>query len=197
MKTYDELTPEELTDLVSIELRAGRIYYSMISFIGDNWCQYDGNKVDVSNPETIQLLLEGKQKYELYKLSISESNLKNLIKDESKDIIESVFEKEMRLSFNQYEVRSERIIDDMREKIEKSDILLGQTTEMVKNTKEIQRDTLTAKMKLETIIRQMTAFDESYDFDNFKKKFDLALESVEDSKNVFDGLVQKMKSLFN
>ena len=74
MKNINKLSPEEQKELISYTSTEGTtIYYSNISVISDDFIIHDGEEVKL-NESVLNKIKLGKDKYELYKLSLSASD---------------------------------------------------------------------------------------------------------------------------
>lgn len=95
MKQFNELTTEELIDLVSFMSEDNRYYYSKIDNILDGILIYSGTKYSIKSPDLLLKIREGLTTYEIYKLSMSRSDAEEVLQDKAEQVLANLYKSKL------------------------------------------------------------------------------------------------------
>lgn len=153
------------------------IYLDNVNGFNNETMFYNGEEYQVA-PEKLQEIKDKKDKYELLKLNTSRNNLKDLIQQETKEILESEFTKIINSKLSEYD----NFIISLNEKSQNIDSLLYKYKINIENNIS----------KQETINENLKKLEET----NIVKEIEYIKYELNKAKNEFKSVTSKLKELF-
>lgn len=195
IKKMEDMNQKELMDLVCyVSINQSTLYYSKISSINEKKLNmvYDGNQCDIS-PESVKPIINGKNRYELYKLMNSQEDFSKKVKEETEKNVNGIFKDiidEVVLSLNE---DKHKIFDELDN--EKRN-LFTELNEIKHNSSfyiEGMKSTFT-KLKENTL--KIDSFLDKVDFESLEKDISNGVKSLKPLQEEFNSVVKDLKKLF-
>lgn len=190
MKKLEEMTPEELKELVSYTSKSGRtIYYDKIEVFSKNGFIYNGQEVIADTDDLKSMLAnieEGKIIYEIYKLANSNEKLDSIIEEKTEELLNERFKDILESTLNEVQ--------------EKTNTLFNTVDTQLNKTKEIINDADKITEYLENIEDNFKDFVSNTNMGKIKDKMELVFDEFEKFTNKqvkeFDKTTKDLKTLF-
>ena len=170
MKHFNDLSEQEQIDIIRFSTDNGAYYYSRIDRIKDKEIIYQGEVFSI-NPNLYLIIRDGMDRYERYKLSMTQSQAEDIIIEKSTKILSDFYSSKVDTIIDQFEKFTRSIEHSIKDK----DSEINDVRISIRNTLDSIVD----------IRKKLSSSSDVLDMHNITEEFRTKMDEVKSVKDEF------------